>query len=113
MQCGMNADSEGLPERSEVELVRPAAWLAVQGPVGIGYIIRRKQSVFSLRRNEVWEPAARILAADDAVDDDMGDMYSLRAKLPREALSDGAQGSLGRGKSEKGGRARKDAVAPV
>ena len=85
----------------------------MQGPVGVSNLVRRKQPVFALGRNEVQEPALRILAADDAVDDHMRDVNPLRAELPRQALGDGAQGSLGRGKGKKGGRARKEAVAPV
>jgi len=113
-QCGMYVTSERLPKRSEIELVRPgAARLAMQGPVGVSNLVRRKQPVFALGRNEVREPALRILAADDAVDDHMRDMNPLRAELPRQALGDGAQGSLGRGKGKKGGRARKEAVAPA
>jgi hypothetical protein len=97
VQCGINTGQiKGLPKGPEVELVRPgAARLAVQGPVGVGNVVGREQPVFALGRNEVREPALRILAADDAIDDRMGDVNALRAKLPRETLGNGAQGSLG------------------
>ena len=76
--------------------MRPgAARLAVQGPVGVGNVSRREQPVFALGRNEVREPAPGIVAADDAIDDHMGDVNALWAKLPRETLGYGAQGSLG------------------
>ncbi len=121
MQYRMSVASEGFLKRSEIEFVRPgAARLAVQRPVGFSNLVRRKQPVFALGRNEVRKPALGILATDDAVDDHMGDVNPLRAELSRKALGDGAQGSLGRGKGEKvgsrtqrgGGAGIKNGAAP-
>ena len=110
----MNLTSERLPKRSEIELVRPgAARLAMQGPVGVSNLVRRKQPVFALGRNEVREPALRILAADDAVDDHMRDVNPLRAELPRQAWATARKAALAEARQERGGRARKEAVADL
>jgi len=57
---------------------------------GVGDRARIDQSILALGAHEIGKVAARVIALDDAVDHDMGDMDPLRAELARKTLCHGA-----------------------
>src|SRR5690554_984645 len=79
----------------KVQLMRPgAARLAVKLPIGFGNVVGVQYAVFLLQRVTLGEVVADEGRVDGTVNDGMGDMNTLRPKLPRHALRECAQRKL-------------------
>src|SRR5450631_1911085 len=91
------------------QLERPgAAWLLIELPVGFRNRRRRHQEIGVIegtRPQRLQPPLTHPFGVDAGVDDEMGNVDVLRAKLARGRLGDGPQAKLGTGEGRIAGSA--------